>query len=107
MSRKQRALSWPEPDGNLRIIDWDQVVLGLPFDSPQPQTAVHAFRSKGSVGADLVGVVPRPQLFEDRARRQHVRVPVAPPDELHADGQSVDQPGRDGSGGVARKIGEV
>ena len=45
-----------------------------------------SFRSKGSVGADLVGVPPRPQLFEDRTRRQHVRVLVAPSDELHADG---------------------
>src|SRR5262244_661509 len=39
--------------------------------------------------AALVGLHPRPQLFERRAGRDDVGIGVAPADDLHADGQAV------------------
>jgi hypothetical protein len=50
-------------------------------------------RLDGPLGANPVGVLPRTQALESRARCEYIRVGIAPANNLHADRQIVgDQP---------------
>src|SRR3954468_5712898 len=58
-------------------------------------------------GAPGVGVLPRAEALEGSAGGEHVGVAVAPADQLHADRQLLDVPGRDRSGRVPGEVERV
>ena len=59
-------------------------------------------------GTELIGLVPGAQPLEGGAGREHIRIGVAPSDDLHPDGQPpLGQSRRDRSCRMTREVDEV